>query len=322
MEYTIKLNEKAVMIISIDGPELYRGRKAENLASLGSISELIKEVLKSRHNDITITEYAKKPSPELLAVIKERGECGKGRYENPDLELDIEWDYKVFKGSVGKYSYSDPFIKEGGLDAYLMLGKYAAVFTDYEDTMEYDGQKGIITKFFDGGHSATYLAKDFRITAVLGEVETVALRVPCITADFKADSLHGLSGMHKGRKTRLILPDETEIIVAGGNISYVDGKDVLIPESLEDEREDRIMSKYPYKDWKDMKNRLEDVFGSLESLRVPSVNKIRKELLEKIDRFRELAERYTIQGISDSFDENVRNFEEAIKKIYEKEIEK
>ena len=152
MEYTIKLNEKAVMIINIDGPELYRGQKAENLESLGSISELIKEVLKSRHNDITVTEYAPKPSPELLAIIKERGECGKGRYENPELSLDIEWDYKVFKGSVGKYSYSDPFIKEGGLDAYLMLGKYAAVFTDYEDTMEYDGEKGIITKFFNGGN--------------------------------------------------------------------------------------------------------------------------------------------------------------------------
>lgn len=72
MEYTIKLNEKAKMIISIDGPELYRGQKAENLASLENISELIKEVLKSRHNDITITEYAEKPSPELLAIIKER----------------------------------------------------------------------------------------------------------------------------------------------------------------------------------------------------------------------------------------------------------
>ena len=77
MEYTIKLNEKATMLINLDGPELYRGQKAENLASLENISELIKEVLKSRHNDITITEYAEKPSPELLAVIKERGECGK-----------------------------------------------------------------------------------------------------------------------------------------------------------------------------------------------------------------------------------------------------
>lgn len=322
MEYTIKLNEKAVMIINIDGPELYRGQKAENLASLGSISELIKEVLKSRHNDITVTEYSPEPSPELLAVVKERGECGKGRYENPELSLDIEWDYKVFKGSIGKYSYNDPFIREGGLDAYLMLGKYASVFTDYEDAMEYDGQKGIITKFFNGDRSVTYLAGNFRITAVLGEVETAALREPVIIADFKADSIQGLSGMREGRKTRFILPDETEIIVAGGKVSYVDGKDILIPESLESEREDRIMSKYPYKDWKDMKNRLEDAFGSLESLRVPSVNTIRKELLEKIDRFRELAERYTIQGISENFDANVRNFEELINKNYGKGEEK
>ena len=34
MEYTLKLSEKATMIISVDGPELYRGQKAENLASL------------------------------------------------------------------------------------------------------------------------------------------------------------------------------------------------------------------------------------------------------------------------------------------------
>lgn len=113
------------MIINLDGPELYRGQKAENLASLDSISELIKEVLKSRHNDITITEYAEKPSPELLAIIKERGEYGKGRYENPELSLSLEWNYKAFNGSIGKYSYNDPFIREGGLDAYLMLGKYA-----------------------------------------------------------------------------------------------------------------------------------------------------------------------------------------------------
>ena len=304
------------MIISIDGPELYRGQKAENLASLDNVSELIKEVLKSRHNDITITEYAKKPSPELLAIIKERGECGKGRYENPELDLDIEWDYKVFKGSIGKYSCNDPFIREGGLDAYLMLGKYAAVFTDYEDTMEYNGEKRIITKFFNGGHSVTYLAEDFRITAVLGKVETVALREPAIIADFKADGLKGLAGMHFGRKTRFILPDETEIIVAGGKTSYVDGKDVLIPENLEDEKEDRIMSKYPYKDWKDMKNHLEDAFESLENLKVPSINTVREELLEKIDRFRELAERYSLHGISDSFDASVRNFEEMINKNY------
>lgn len=320
MEYTIQLNKKARMIIDIGGPELYRGQKKENLASLGSISELIKEVLKSRHNDITVTEYAQKPSPELLAIIKERGEYGKGRYENPELSLSLEWNYKAFNGSIGKYSYNDPFIREGCLDAYLMLGKYAAVFTDYEDTMEYDG--GIITKFFNGGNEVTYLAGDFRITAVEGKVETAALREPVIIADFKADGLNGLAGMHFGRKTRLILPDETEIVVAGGKTSYVDGKDVLIPESLEDEKEDRIMAKYPYKDWKDMKNRLEDAFESLENLKVPSINTVRKELLEKIDRFRELAERYSLHGISGSFDMNVRNFEELINKNYGKGEEK
>lgn len=320
MEYTIQLNKKARMIIDIGGPELYRGQKKENLASLGSISELIKEVLKSRHNDITVTEYAQKPSPELLAIIKERGEYGKGRYENPELSLSLEWNYKAFNGSIGKYSYNDPFIREGCLDAYLMLGKYAAVFTDYEDTMEYDG--GIITKFFNGGNEVTYLAGDFRITAVEGEVETAALREPVIIADFKADGLNGLAGMHFGRKTRLILPDETEIVVAGGKTSYVDGKDVLIPESLEDEKEDRIMAKYPYKDWKDMKNHLEDAFKSLENLKVPDIDKIRKELLEKIDRFSSLAQKYSIQGISDSFDITVRNFEELINKNYGKGEEK
>lgn len=319
MEYAIQLNEKAVMLINLDEPELYREQKAENLASLDSVSELIKEVLKSRHNDITITEHSLKPSPEFLAIVKERGECGKGRYENPELDLDLEWDYKAFKGSIGKYSYDDPFIREGGLDAYLMLGKYAAVFTDYEDTMEYDSENGIITKIFNSGHSATYLAGDFRITAVEGEAETVALRAPCIGPAFQADGVFfGLSGMRAGRKTRFILPDETEIIVAGGKTSYVDGKDVLIPESLEGEREDKIMSKYPYKDWKDMKNHLEDAFKSLEKLKVPSVDKVREDLFKKIDRFKELAERYTIQGISDSFDTNVRNFEELINKNYGK----
>ena len=320
MEYTIKLNEKAVMLINLGGPELYRGQKKENLASLGSISELIKEVLKSRHNDIKVTEYAQKPSPELLAIIKERGEYGKGRYENPELSLSLEWIYKAFNGSIGKYSYNDPFIREGGLDAYLMLGKYAAVFTDYEDTMEYDG--GIITKFFNGGNEVTYLAGDFRITAVEGEVETVALRVPDIRENFKAYGIQGLSGMHEGRKTRFILPDETKIIVSGGKTSYADGKDVLIPESLEGEREDKIMSKYPYKDWKDMKNHLEDAFKSLENLKVPDIDKIREELLKKVDRFSSLAQKYSIQGISDSFDITVRNFEELINKNYGKGEEK
>ncbi len=319
MEYTIKLNEKATMIINIGGPELYRGQKAENLAGLENISELIKEVLKSRHNDITITEYAEKPSPEFLAIVKERGECGKGRYENPELELDLEWDYKVFKGSIGKYSYSDPFIREGGLVEYFKLGKYASVFTDYEDTMEYNGEKRIITKFFNGGHSVTYLAENFRITAVEGETATVALREPCIRSEFQAD-MHGLSGMRSGRKTRFILPDESEIVVAGGKTSYISGEDVLIPESLEGEREDKIMSKYPYKDWKDMKNHLEDAFKSLEKLKVPSIDKVREDLFKKVDKFSSLAQRYSIQGISDSFDASVRNFEEIIKKIYEPEI--
>lgn len=319
MEYAMQLNEKAAMIINLDGPELYRGQKAENLSALDNISELIKEALKSRHNDITITEHSLKPSPEFLAIVKERGECGKGRYENPELELDLEWDYKVFKGSIGKYSYNDPFIREGGIGAYLMLGKYAAVFTDYEDTMEYNGEKRIITKFFNGGHSVRYLAEDFRIAAVEGEVATVALREPCIGPVFQADGVFfGLSGMRAGRKTRFILPDETEIVITGGKISYVNGKNVLIPESLEGEREDKIMSKYPCKDWKDMKNHLEDVFESLENLKVPSVDKVREDLFKKIDRFKELAERYTIQGISDSFDTNVRNFEELINKNYGK----
>lgn len=322
MEYTLKLNEKAAMIINLDGPELYRGQKAENLAGLENISELVKEVLKSRHNDITITEYAEKPSPELLAIVKERGECGKGRYENPELSLSLEWDYKVFKGSIGKYSYGDPFIREGGIGAYLMLGKYAAVFTDYEDSMEYDSEKGIITKFFNGGHSVTYLAGDFRITAIEGEIETVALRVPNIGAGFPADSMHGLSGMREGRKTRFILPDETEIIVAGGKTSYVNGKDVLIPESFGCKMYDEIMEKYPYKDWKDMKNRLEDAFESLENLKVPNVDKVREDLFKKTDMFRELAERYAIKGISESFDMNVRNFEELVNKNYGKGEEK
>ena len=320
MEYTVRITENAEMTVrNIDGSELYSGQTAKRLASLGSVPEFIKEVMKSRHNDITITEHSLKPSPEFLAIVKERGECGKGRYENPELDLDLEWDYKVFKGSIGKYSYNDPFIREGGLDAYLMLGKYAAVFTDYEDTMEYNGEKRIITKFFNGGHSVRYLAEDFRIAAVEGEVATVALREPCIGPVFQADGVFfGLSGMRAGRKTRFILPDETEIVITGGKISYVNGKNVLIPESLEGEREDKIMSKYPCKDWKDMKNHLEDVFESLENLKVPSVNKVREDLFKKIDRFKELAERYTIQGISDSFDTNVRNFEELINKNYGK----
>lgn len=320
MEYTIKLNEKAVMLINLDGPELYRGQKAENLAGLDNVSELIKEVLKSRHNDITVTEYAQKPSPELLAIIKERGEYGKGRYENPELSLSLEWIYKAFNGSIGKYSYNDPFIREGCLDAYLMLGKYAAVFTDYEDAMEYDREKGIITKFFNGGNEVTYLAGDFRITAVEGEAETAALREPCIGPEFSVDGIHGLSGMRAGGKTRFILPDETEVIVACGKTSYVNGKNVLIPESLD--TEGKIMAKYPYKDWKDMKNRLEDAFESLENLKVPSIDKVREDLFKKIDRFRELAERYLIQGISDSFDTTVRNFEELINKNYGKGEEK
>lgn len=305
MEYTIKLNEKATMIISIDGPELYRGQKLE---SLNNVSELIREAMKSRHNDITIVENAERPSPELLAVIKERGECGKGIYKNPELSLSLEWDYKVFKGSIGKYSYNDPFLKEGELTEYFALGKYAAVFTDYEDTMEYSGigDDGIITKFFNGGYSVTYLARDFRITAVERKLETAALRVPKIWPEFQME-LRGLSGMHFGRKTRLILPDETEIIVTGGKVSYINGKDILIPESLEDEREDRITEKYPCKDWKDMKNHLEDALESFEKLKVPSINTVRKDLFEKIDRFRELVERYTIQGISDNFDTTVRN---------------
>ena len=323
MEYAIQLNEKAVMLINLDGPELYRGQKAENLASLDSVSELIKEVLKSRHNDITITEHSLKPSPEFLAIVKERGECGKGRYENPELDLDLEWDYKVFKGSIGKYSYNDPFIREGGLDAYLMLGKYAAVFTDYEDTMEYNGEKRIITKFFNGGHSVRYLAEDFRIAAVEGEVATVALREPCIGPVFQADGVFfGLSGMRAGRKTRFILPDETEIVITGGKTSYVNGKDVLIPESFGCKMYDEIMEKYPYKDWKDMKNHLEDAFESLKNLKVPSIDKVREDLFKKIDMFKELAERYTIKGISETFDTNVRNFEEMINKNYGKGEEK
>ena len=261
-----------------------------------------------------------------------RGECGKGRYENPELDLDLEWDYKVFKGSIGKYSYNDPFIREGGLDAYLMLGKYAAVFTDYEDTMEYNGEKrvndpslhlGIITKFFNRGHSVRYLAEDFRIAAVEGEVATVALREPCIGPVFQADGVFfGLSGMRSGRKTRFILPDETEIIVAGGKTSYVNGKDVLIPESFGCKMYDEIMEKYPYKDWKDMKNHLEDAFESLKNLKVPSIDKVREDLFKKIDMFKELAERYTIKGISETFDTNVRNFEEMINKNYGKGEEK
>lgn len=155
-----------------------------------------------------------------------------------------------------------------------------------------------------------------------GEVETVALRVPDIRENFKAYGIQGLSGMHEGRKTRFILPDETKIIVAGGKVSYVDGKDILIPESLESEREDRIMSKYPYKDWKDMKNHLEDAFESLENLKVPDIDKIREELLKKVDRFSSLAQKYSIQGISDSFDITVRNFEELINKNYGKGEEK
>ena len=320
MEYTIMLNSKASITVSnTDGSELYRKQMAQGLPEIENISGHLKEALKSRHNDMTVTEYASKPSPELLAIVKERGECGKGRYENPELELDLEWDYKVFKGSIGKYSYSDPFIREGGLDAYLVLGKYAAVFTDYEDTTEYDSENGIITKTFNSGHSATYLAGDFRITAVEGEVETAALRVPCIGPVFHA-KMHRLSGMHAGGKTRFILPDETEIIFAGGKTSYLNGEDVLIPESLAGISRDEIMEKYPCKDWEDMKNHLEDAFESLENLKIPDIDKIREDLFKKIDRFKELAERYTIQGISDSFDTTVRNFEEMIKKIYEPEI--
>lgn len=71
-----------------------------------------------------------------------------------------------------------------------------------------------------------------------------------------------------------------------------------------------------------IKNRLEDAFESLESLKVPDIDKIREELLKKVDRFSSLAQKYSIQGISDSFDITVRNFEELINKNYGKGEEK
>lgn len=70
-----------------------------------------------------------------------------------------------------------------------------------------------------------------------------------------------------------------------------------------------------------MKNRLEDAFETIENLKVPSIDKAREDLFKKIDGFRELAERYTIKGISETFDTNVRNFEELINKNYKEEGE-
>lgn len=313
MEISKKISDTAIMEV-----EIYKWKK-KKFENCKNALDFVKEAM-SGNNIITIYETAEKIDGRHLAIIKKHGEKSTGIYENFSLNLKIKYEHKKFKGELNGFSFEDIFLKDGGLENYQKLHELYSAFNPYEITsLEYDEENSMMIREQSGGKY--YIGENFFLSEKDNQIYNINLKNFDINLDLSFEHLSGFHGKVFG-KSRIALPDKSEIVIEKNRIYY--GKPmengafftIYIPADLAEMSDEEILENFSPEEYKKYEKTFEELFRILKELKIPEINEIERDIFEKVEKFKEISDRYSISNIYENFDKDVENFNRIVSKYF------
>ena len=313
MKVSKKISDTAIMEV-----ETHKW-KTKKFESCKNAPDFVKEAI-SENNIITIYETAEKIDGRHLAIIKKHGEKSKGIYENCSLNLKIKYEHKKFKGKLNGFSLEDVFFKDGGLESYQKLHELYSGFNPYETTsLEYDVENSMMIREQSGGKY--YIGKNFFLSEKDNQIYNINLKTFDINLDLSFEHLSGFHGKVFG-KSRIDLPDKSEIVIEKNRIYY--GKPmengaffiIHISDNLMEMSDEEVLENFSPEEYKKYEKTFKELFKILKEIKIPEINEIESDIFAKVEKFKEISDRYSISDIYENFDKDAENFNRIIKEYF------
>lgn len=208
------------------------------------------------------------------------------------------------------------FLKDGGLESYQKLHKLYSGFNPYEITsFEYDAENSMMIREQSGGKY--YIGKNFFLSEKDNQIYNINLKSFDINLDLSFEHLSGFHGKVFG-KSRIALPDKSEILIEKNKIYY--GKPmengafftVYIPDDLAEMSDEEILENFSPVEYNKYEKTFKELFRILKELKIPEINEIESDIFSKIEKFKEISDRYSISDIYENFDKDTENFNRII----------
>lgn len=114
------------------------------------------------------------------------------------------------------------------------------------------------------------------------------------------------------------MPDKSEIVIEKNRVYY--GKPmengtffvIYIPADLAEMSEEEILENFSPEEYKKYEKTFEELFRILKELKMPQIDEIESDIFAKVEKFKEISDRYSISNIYENFDEDAENFNRII----------
>ena len=165
------------------------------------------------------------------------------------------------------------------------------------------------------------MAKTFFLSEKDNQIYNINLKSFDINLDLSFEHLSGFHGKVFG-KSRIALPDKSEILIEKNRIYY--GKPmengaffmVCIPDDLMEMSEKEILENFSPEEYKKYKKTFEELFRILKELKIPEINEIESDIFAKVEKLKEISEKYSISNIYENFDKDAENFNRIIRDYF------
>ena len=87
---------------------------------------------------------------------------------------------------------------------------------------------------------------------------------------------------------------------------------IHIPADLAEMSEEEILENFSHEEYKKYEKTFEELFRILKELKMPQIDEIESDIFAKVEKFKEISDRYSISNIYENFDEDAENFNRII----------
>ena len=91
---------------------------------------------------------------------------------------------------------------------------------------------------------------------------------------------------------------------------------IYIPADLAEMSDEEILENFSLEEYKKYEKTFKELFRILKELKIPEINKIKSDIFAKVEKFKEISDRYSISNIYENFDEDAENFNRIIKDYF------
>lgn len=91
---------------------------------------------------------------------------------------------------------------------------------------------------------------------------------------------------------------------------------IYIPADLAEMSEEEILENFSPEEYKKYEKTFKKLFRILKELKMPQIDEIESDIFAKVEKFKEISDRYSISNIYENFDEDAENFNRIVSKYF------